>query len=371
MHQIRRDSSFKNDIRLRIRVAYSSGIRMQSYLPKRLTVPATGARQRLRKWTVCEVPLQKQKCKVQRPKGRCVQDPNSVEPVTTVAPVACLRLKPPLQPGFELDGPCIFPMDPGAECKIKCPKGKSGWGKCVCRQDEFGRADSDAIDYLSGPSCDFQLPSVCSSSESGTNEDVGCSTSGDFDGFSVTGDLVGPSTSCPMTCDGSANDDLRAVCRCKERNECEWVPKKPCSALAPECPDPSTVDFGEGFSVSCSDECKCKKQSCQWANIKGKCNLSDDPDGITTDGVETKTSCKANLPDSIRHLECSLMIMGVGSVFNVENAGSVPDGANCKVQCSDDFQTWNGDLVTCACSANKNKCKMKLKGECGLGKTAL
>ena len=50
-------------------------------------------------------------------------DPEFAEnPVTTVAPVACLRLKPPLIDGFTLDGPCIFPLEPGAECKVKCPK---------------------------------------------------------------------------------------------------------------------------------------------------------------------------------------------------------------------------------------------------------
>ena len=78
---------------------------------------------------------------------------------------------------------------------------------------------------------------------------------------SISKELVGPSTSCPMTCHGSANDDLRAICRCHDENECEWVPKTSCNELAPECDDPSTIDFGAGLSVFCSEEVRRKMLS--------------------------------------------------------------------------------------------------------------
>ena len=119
---------------------------------------------------------------------------------------------------------------------------------------------------MNGPSCDFRLPTVCSASTA--TDSIGCSPSGEFDGFSVVCDgsqgaaeLVGPSTSCLMTCHGSAKDDLRAICRCREENKCEWVPKTSCNELAPECADPSTVDFSAGLSVFCSEEVRRKMLS--------------------------------------------------------------------------------------------------------------
>ena len=62
--------------------------------------------------------------------------------------------------------------------------------------------------------------------------------------------------------------------------------------------------------------------------------------------------------------------MSVGAVFTVANGGSVPAGASCRVACSDELASWSGQEAVCACS-KKNKCKLKLKGECGLAKSAL
>ena len=72
-----------------------------------------------------------------------------------------------------------------------------------------------------------------------------------------------------------------------------------------------------------------------------------------------------------RELECTLTVMSVGAVFTVANGGSVPAGASCRVACADELASWSGqEPAVCACS-KKNKCKLKLKGECGLPKSAL
>ena len=90
-------------------------------------------------------------CSTNRIRGKCAPDPDHVP--TTIAPEKCWYIKPSLPEDYELAGPCVFPLNHGQRCRLKCENGKYGFAQCWCRNvdplrelDEFEKLLSGRID---------------------------------------------------------------------------------------------------------------------------------------------------------------------------------------------------------------------------------
>ena len=177
-------------------------------------------------------------CSTQRIRGRCAKDPTYDPDVpTTVAPDKCWFIKPPLSNGYELAGPCFFPLSSGSVCRLKCPNGDHGYGQCFCKNGRSRAIDSKplVLTYyhvillqVSGstesdftkPSCEFIVPKVCIpvpttiAPATGPHVSIGCQPYTENKYFKVDCDkshMVGPGTKCLMTCVGDLSSTQHEV----------------------------------------------------------------------------------------------------------------------------------------------------------------